>query len=72
MAFINFGVSFQLEEKLCENENGFHMTENLFPLARMKDFVEKAFLLDGKKLTGVSEKWSKKWIPLAGKSDSFH
>ena len=57
MASVNFSDGFHLREKVWANENGFHYTENPLPSAGMKDFVEQYFsTIDGKKLTGVSEK----------------
>ena len=38
----------------------FHYSENLFPLAKMKDFIKKRFHQMEKLLSRVSEKWRKK------------
>ena len=56
LASISFSDGFHLEEKFRANENSFHYTENAFPPAGMKDFVEKYFFTRRKKVTGVSEK----------------
>ena len=56
LASINFSDGFHLDENLWAHKNGFHYPEDLFPLAGMKDFVEKYFSARQKKLKGVSEK----------------
>ena len=56
MASISFSDGLHLQEKFWANENSFHYTENPFPPAGMKDFVEKYFFTRRKKVTGVSEK----------------
>ena len=54
--------SVPVKEKTAKmEENGFHQKENPFPLAEMKDFVEKYFSTRWKKklLVGISENWRK-------------
>ena len=48
------------------SQNGFHLPENQFPLARMNDLLKNKFTLDEKALT----KNGKKWFLLARKSVS--